>query len=323
MSTKQRLKQLACLLSPNYRYHNTFIRLFNEQNEKIAELSGQLCQLSKQYEHLTEFVKLSTGISSLPAAAGDLRLQQLGNLKVLSILDDFFQINHLQYVLFFGTLLGAIRHSGFIPWDDDCDIAMPREDYEKALKLLPKMLQQYRLYMIHSEIIRIYALDLPFQVDIFPLDVYAKKYRETKAQEKLFEKLVSQHQQIEFDWEKLMRQERTITSHSYTQLQKMRRCCVDSNEVSLDPESLVLLGMETPEFQISNLRRFAYQELFPARQLVFENKQFFIPRQPEIILHKLYGDFWAYPHDMHPKHKDVVSRIRNINYPAVYQFLNS
>lgn len=51
-------------------------------------------------------------------------------LEMLDEIDKFCRINNLRYSLAFGTLLGAIRHKGFIPWDDDVDIIMPLEDLE-------------------------------------------------------------------------------------------------------------------------------------------------------------------------------------------------
>lgn len=63
----------------------------------------------------------------------DLRKLQLKELEILKAFIDICNRKKLKYYIVGGTLIGAIRHKGFIPWDDDMDIAMPREDYEQLL----------------------------------------------------------------------------------------------------------------------------------------------------------------------------------------------
>ena len=76
-----------------------------------------------------------------------LRNVQLKGLNLLLVLDDFCKRNDLLYYLCGGCCIGAIRHKGFIPWDDDVDVMMPRKDLEKLILLWNDQMghTQYRL----------------------------------------------------------------------------------------------------------------------------------------------------------------------------------
>ena len=109
-------------------------------------------------------------------------------LDVLSQFHQFCVQHKLQYFLIGGGLIGAVRHQGFIPWDDDIDVAMPRADYETFLALRDQIPQGYKVAMpfkdkgytntkprmyetglkIQEQFIKRYTLG-PW-IDIFPLD---------------------------------------------------------------------------------------------------------------------------------------------------------
>ncbi len=99
--------------------------------------------------------------------------------------------NHLTYYISGGTLLGAVRHHGFIPWDDDIDLAMPRDDYEKFLQIAPSLLPEnlqivnyktdskYQYYITRVKDVETKVEELRIgndyrytnaSIDIFPLD---------------------------------------------------------------------------------------------------------------------------------------------------------
>lgn len=64
-----------------------------------------------------------------------LRKLQLTQLEILKVIDEFCQKNDIKYSLYAGSLLGAVRHNGFIPWDDDLDICMERLEYNKFVQI--------------------------------------------------------------------------------------------------------------------------------------------------------------------------------------------
>lgn len=115
----------------------------------------------------------------------EMTLQELHEvqLAMLDAVDNYCRLNHLRYSLGGGTLLGAVRHHGYIPWDDDIDIMMPRPDYEKFMRYFKH--EYYKLYDYRTDdtcgfsfaklidtrtIVQEYTITYSVFIDIFPID---------------------------------------------------------------------------------------------------------------------------------------------------------
>lgn len=131
-------------------------------------------------------------------------------MEVLREIAGACEKENLRWYAHWGTLLGAVRHKGFIPWDDDIDIGMPREDYMKFLETAGKHLPEgYRLLDVYHEpewqqsfarVVNADVIDLsekrlkefhgcPFVVgvDIFPLDEWVEDEEKRKYQQGVLE----------------------------------------------------------------------------------------------------------------------------------------
>lgn len=131
-------------------------------------------------------------------------------LKVLLVIEEICKRHNLQYYAIFGTLLGAVRHKGFIPWDDDMDIAMKREDYIRffiyAKEELPagyRILSPYtnkeweesfsrivnsnKIDISEERLNEFYGCPFVVGIDIFPLDNLPQNPQIRKVQNNMLE----------------------------------------------------------------------------------------------------------------------------------------
>ena len=101
-----------------------------------------------------------------------LRRLQLIELSILKEFDRICKQHNLRYFLSEGALLGAVRHHGFIPWDDDLDVAMPREDYNKFLSVWNESKQNDDIALFNERVFSQYYLTFTKLIFMKPTGFY-------------------------------------------------------------------------------------------------------------------------------------------------------
>lgn len=248
-----------------------------------------------------------------------LRQAQLVMLRMFKIIDYICRKHNLRYWMCSGTLLGAVRHQGFIPWDDDLDICMIREDYERFIAIAKKELPDDLFLQTRENDPEYDYLALPCKIrdtksliisnglekktyhmglfiDIFPADRYHTDpacFKKEKARKSYFFYLCKA---LDAELEKQHSVKKRIVAWFKPLFRILAKrylvhtnAWIDHNR-TLGEDCLIGHGFDTPW-----RRYFAYKEIFPLKEYTFEGHAFLGPNDANAYLSQLYGTNYMTP----------------------------
>lgn len=283
----------------------------------------------------------------------DLNLEKMQKILVEGLVevDRICKENNIRYYLIGGTMLGAVRHQGFIPWDDDIDIGMPREDYNKFIRIAPDNLnvfyeiQNYdkvdyhpynylklidkRTLLIQESLQHLNAESGVF-IDIFPLDGVPRN--------KVIRLIHNFHVRLY-----------KVILFNYYYSEKSINSAYIENKVPYWKRSLQIIRMRIIKriFSFANIKKihikldeilskykfddsiiagnylgaWGSKELMimeyygKARSIMFENKEFLGVENPDAYLKSIYVDYWRMPpvEERKSHHKFAMLKMRDLN----------
>ncbi|MDE4078019.1 LicD family protein [Methanosphaera sp. Vir-13MRS] len=284
------LSKLYQILPESIKNHPRMIELVQRFNN-----NNKFREIDSHYKML-DMIFASCDIK----ATGVMRQIQLLSLELLKLFDNICNKYDLEYWLDYGTLLGAVRHGGFVPWDDDIDIGMIREDYDKFVEIFPQEIEKLdsikdniiisKLTRPHDNLEDTNELDAlnnntfilffqcAYKKPFVHFDVFPKEYikdegltpernnLETELQVELRNKIESG------DW--------TFEEGLEVQRNKMKFCDERTNQISDAVDGL--------HNNIHN-RIYKTEYVFPLKKIRFEHYEFSCPNNYKKYLPLIYG----------------------------------
>ena len=239
-------------------------------------------------------------------------------LKLLIEIDEFCRNHKIKYSLAGGTLLGAVRHKGFIPWDDDIDIYMQREDFDRFTTIYKNT--KYNSLVFNTEINKNYLpqgfakivnpltyvfdkkgwAEFGIFVDIFPLDSvpdnekkqkkFIKKVRRLhnrfyhRHRHDIVSILKSYHHSLDYWWKKIVK---NLALHDIPNYKNVAHLIGSKGENTIIPKN-----------HLENLI-----------EVSFEGRKFYALQDPKAYLTNLYGPDYMTP-KIYPPHQTEVYLIQ-------------
>lgn len=287
-------------------------------------------------------------LNSIPLLYKDRRLEgettlrqcQLVQLHLLYVFDAICKEYNLTYFLGGGTLLGAMRHSGFIPWDDDLDVGMPMKDYKKFLKIAPKVLPKDVLLQTpktnphtaipFSKLRDAYSFYYEMRPDIATsdfagiyLDIFP--YEEVPTLPRLGRNLLVKT--IASSWMRnVYFKHWGLKSGLHAIVGAFLRFGLSGIHAitrGILKCLSILLPCKTTLVQLENGMLFtvATQCVYPTKLIRFEDGDFPVPNDPEAFLESQYGDWREIPPpEKRPRHAKIILPIISQNLLSAMEF---
>lgn len=247
--------------------------------------------------------------ASLPVSTGITRdLQMLENI-LLNALATVCENNKLPYWLGFGTLLGAVRHKGFIPWDDDIDIGMMREDVDRLIEIL-KNDDKYCVTVRYDAIgqckqVRFTFKDekLPVFVDIFMFDWCKNDSKEIWNQNQecrinLLSEISDDSKTVIQDFKsKWIIEANSKLGNAIAEIFDKYYDRLLNNHVVVEEEASggIVYGFDNCTI-VDDSNIMSKDVYFPLQKLEFEGRMYNVPNKYIHVLNELYGsDIYTFP----------------------------
>ena len=248
----------------------------------------------------------------------DIKEVQAMQLELMKKIHTYLEKKHIPYYMIAGSVLGAVRHGGFIPWDDDIDIGLLRPDYEKFLTVCEDFDSNYeivnyrgskycdtcltRIYfpntLIDNKHIANTKLDKRLYFDIFPLDNAPDDEYERSKLERKIQKLKKQIQYADIRNNNNSKYE-LIMKNLYSFLLAPRR-----EHLLAKCESLMQsYANKQTEYICSMCSQYSFKKQAMPKKYYgtptlhrFEDTEFYVPEQTDLYLKHLYGaDYMEIP----------------------------
>ena len=289
---------------------------YNRIKQRIKYDLG-ITKLEEENKSLLFLFNNCIDITKLPKTKDpDLRILQKCDTVLLAIFEKICEKHNLKYWLSFGSLLGAYRHQGFIPWDDDLDVCMLREEVEQIYPILKNDLESLGFTVKRFNIYPIRGIVLSYKRDMVGvwLDVFSvHTFYSDKDANTIKDDIMSYRERLWksdlWNYKDILKQRETYLSLATEGLNKYYA-----------PEIETWNGNRAVVLSTPNV-------IFPLSKIEFEDYSFLAPNNVEEYLTKCYGpNYMQFPriaYNSHGSFDCVSKRAKNngINMDEVYHYL--